>query len=132
MNAVLATFPVIENIYQQSFFPPELTEWFYDIMVHAIEMRSTGSSIQRNDLLNFLMGLRQAADYSEEKIAALAATFFFDGYETTSTVLVQVLYHLAKNQRCQVELREEIKNMNGITWADVNDLEYLDRVVNGT
>lgn len=131
INAVLATFPFIKKIYQQSFFPSELTEWFYGITDHAIELRSVGSSVERHDLLNFLMELRQSTDYSDAKIAAFAAIFFFDAYETTSTVLVQVLYQLAKNPRCQDKLRDEIKHLKEITWSAVNDSEYLDSVVNG-
>lgn len=132
INAVLATFPFIEKMYRQSFFPPELTEWFYGIMAQAIELRSMGSSVQRNDLLSFLMDLKQSTNYSDKKMAALAAIFFFDAYETTSTVMVQVLYHLAKNQRCQDELRQEIANLKELTWSNVEDLKYLDRIVNGT
>lgn len=131
IDAVLTTFPCIENIYQQSFFPPELTEWFYGMMAHAIELRSKGSSVQRQDLLDFLMELKQSNGYSNEKIAAFAAIFFFDAYDTTSTVLSQVLYHLADNQRCQDKLRKEIEDLEEITWTHVNDLEYLDSVVNG-
>lgn len=131
INAVLATFPFIEKIYQQSFFPSELTEWFYGITDRAIELRSVGSAVERHDLLNFLMELRQSTDYSDEKIAAFAAMFFFDAYETTSTVLVQVLYQLAKNPRCQDKLRDEIKHLKEITWSAVNDSEYLDSVLNG-
>lgn len=132
INAVLATFPFIERFYQQSFFPPELTEWFYGIMTHAMELRSTGSPVQRNDLFTFLMELKQSLDYSEKTIAAFAATFFFDAYETTSMVLVQVLYQLAKNPRCQDELRAEIDNLKELTFSNVESLKYLDRVVNGT
>lgn len=132
INAVLTTFPFIEKLYQQSFIPSELNRWFYDIMAHAIELRSIDSSVQRKDLLNFLFELRQTTGYTDDAIAAFAAIFFFDGYETTSTVLVQVLYHLAMNQRCQDKLRDEIKNWKEITPSDnVNDLEYLDSVVNG-
>lgn len=101
-------------------------------MAHAIELRSIGSSVQRQDLLEFLMELRQSNGYSIRMLAAFASTFFFDAYETTGTVLVQVLYHLAKNQRCQEKLRGEIKDLKEMTWAGVNDLEYLDSVVNGT
>lgn len=131
MNAVLATFPFIANVYQQSFFPAELTEWFYGIMTRAIELRSIGSSVERHDLLRFLMDMRKSTDYSDEKIAAFAAIFFFDAYETTATILVQVLYQLANNPRCQDKLRDEIKHLKEITWSGVNDLEYLDSVLNG-
>lgn len=131
INVVLNTFPFIEKIYQQPFFPPELTEWLYGIMAHALELRSIGSSVQRQDLLNFLVELKESNNYSDDKIAAFASIFFFNGYETTSTVLVQVLYQLAKNQQCQDKLREEIMNVNGMTWAVVNDLKYLENVVNG-
>lgn len=132
INAVLNTFPFIEKVYQQSFIPSELNRWFYDIMAHAIDLRSIGSSAQRHDLLNFLFELRQSTSYTDDRIVAFAAIFFFDGYETTSTVLVQVLYHLAMNQRCQDKLRDEIKNWKEMTSPDnVNDLEYLESVVNG-
>lgn len=132
INALLSTFPFIETFYKESFFPTELTEWFYDIMEHAIKIRSADSSRQRQDLLNFLLTLNHSpGDLSTEKLAAWAATFFFDGYETTSTILVQVLYHLAENVGCQEKLREEIENMEEISMAYVNDLEYLNNVVNG-
>lgn len=132
INAVHLTFPFIDHIYQQSFFPRELTEWLYGIMAHAIKIRSTDALNQRQDLLNFLLELGQANAYTDEKIAALAAVFFFDAYETTSTVLVQVLYQLANNIECQDKLRRTVAGMKEITWMELNDLEYLDSVVNGT
>ena len=74
---------------------------------------------------------------SDDEIAASCVIFLLAGYETSSTTLGLVCYHLATNPDVQDKLQEEIDN----AWRDelqppayeiVHELPYLDMVISET
>jgi cytochrome P450 family 6 len=70
------------------------------------------------------------------EILAQAFLFFFAGTDTSSTTAAFALTELAYNQDVQEKLRIEIvsmtKDTNGqITYENLNDMTYLNQVVNG-
>lgn len=93
------------------------------------------NQLNRNDFLDFLLKRKHVKNYSNEDIAAFAAIFLFDSFETTSMILSQCFYHIANNDRCQMRLRAEILehfSHNKHPTADtINELPYLDNIVNG-
>lgn len=137
VNAILSTFPFLTCVYKPSFFPAQLTQWFYDTAYDAIKYRQQTNSNQsnRSDFLNFLLERKRVRNHTDNDIAAFAAIFLFDGFETTSMILAQALYHLAKNVQYQMELRLEILQYfpyGKCPTADtINEMPYLDNIVNG-
>lgn len=134
LNVILSTFPILTCVYKPSFFPVQLTQWFYDVASDATIYRQQNQS-HRNDFLNFLLERKHVKNYSNEDVAAMAAIFLFDGFETTSMILAQSLFWLAKNVQCQMELRAEIAQhfpQTECPTADtINGMQYLDNIVNG-
>ncbi|XP_055298123.1 probable cytochrome P450 28a5 isoform X2 [Sitodiplosis mosellana] len=135
VNVLLSTFPILTCVYKPSFFPTQLTQWFYDVMCDATKYRHQNQS-NRNDFLNFLLERKHVKNYSNEDIAEFAAIFLFDGFETSSMILAQALYHIAKNEECQMRLRAEIfnhfPNDERPTADAINEMQYLDNIVNET
>lgn len=133
-NVILTTFPALQSIYKQRFFPIQMTQWLYDIWNVAVQHRHQMQT-NRMDFLQFLLERRQIKNHSMKDLAAFASAFVFDGYETSGIMLAQALYHLARNDRCQMELRNEIiKYLPYETCATIdmiNEMPYLDNVVNG-
>lgn len=133
-NAISSTFPLLTILYRPSFFPSQLTQWFYDTANAAIKHRQQ-NPLKRNDFLNFLMENKSIKNYTNTDIGALSAIFLFDGFETTSIILAQSLYYVAKHSEHQIKLRTEISEhfpFGKCPTADtVNELQYLDNIVNG-
>lgn len=93
------------------------------------------NQLNRNDFLDFLLQRKQVKNHTNDDLAAFAATFLFDGFETSSMILAQALYYVAKNEHHQMELRAEICKYfpdGKCPTADViNEMQYLDNIVNG-
>lgn len=132
INAIWSTFPILNTVYKPSFFPSQLTQWFYDIAHEAIRYRLQNPT-NRSDFLNFLLERKQVNNYSEKDLGAFAAIFLFNGFETTSMILTQALYYIAKHEQYQMKLRTEIVEYfrKCPTVDTINELQYLDNIVNG-
>lgn len=133
-SVILSRFPALESIYKQRFFPLQMTEWFYEIFDYAVQQRHQMQT-NRMDFLQFLLKRQQIKNHSMKDMAAFAASFVFNGYETSGIMLAQALYHLARNDRCQMELRKEIIKYlpyeSCATIDMIDEMPYLDNVVNG-
>ena len=67
---------------------------------------------------------------------AQAFTIFVGGFETSSSASTFMLYELAMHPDIQTRVREEIcevlqKYKNEVTYEAIQDMKYLDMVVNG-
>jgi len=75
--------------------------------------------------------------FAVEDIAAECFLFFVGGFETAAVAISWAVYELALNPELQKKTRDEIhkvlKNHDGaITYAGLQELTYLDRVIFGS
>nr|XP_023024821.1 probable cytochrome P450 6a13 [Leptinotarsa decemlineata] len=89
-------------------------------------------NIVRNDFLDSIIQLSKTTEFfTEVDIAAHAASFFGDGFETSSRVMSFLIFEIAMNPEVQQKLREEIneclKKTDGeLTYECIQDMVYLD------
>lgn len=133
-NVLLSTFPMLTCVYKPSFFPSQFTHWLYNTFDDVVKYRHENQT-NRSDFLSFVLERLQVKDHSKEDLAAFAAMMLFDGFETSSMVLAQALYHIAKNEHCQTELRAEISERwphgTCLTTDTIGGMQYLNDIVNG-
>ncbi|KAF5304581.1 hypothetical protein FQA39_LY09632 [Lamprigera yunnana] len=77
---------------------------------------------------------QRRGNLTDKDITAAAISFYFAGFDTTSTVLTFIAYELAVHTDVQQKLRDEIdsatKRSNGkLNYEDVMNLEYLEMVI---
>ena len=73
--------------------------------------------------------------FNLEILTSHAVSFFVDGYETSSSVLSFIGFHLASNPKVQEKLREEVMSVlnkydDVITYEALKDMTYMDQVIN--
>ncbi|XP_037054366.1 cytochrome P450 3A9-like isoform X3 [Peromyscus leucopus] len=87
-------------------------------------------------IFDFFNPLTFSTALSDLEILAQSITFFFAGYETTSTTLTFITYLLATHPNVQEKLQHEIDavlpNKAPATYETLLEMEYLDMVVNET
>lgn len=75
-------------------------------------------------------------ELTDTLLTAQAVVFFIAGFETSSSTIAFGLYELAQNQEIQDKLREEIRKMHEknkgiLTYTDIKEMKYLDKVFKG-
>jgi len=83
-------------------------------------------------------GINPQTDFSEEEIAGECGILIVGGSETTSAALAWVIYFLCTRPEVQARLKLEMQQHNcprdidSITYKDIDNLEYLNCVVEET
>ncbi|KAG4074819.1 hypothetical protein HA402_014373 [Bradysia odoriphaga] len=124
-------FPILDRILPSQSVATEFNDWFVRLYRMAVELRQK-NGIGGDDFLNFLMELEKKKNLQTIASVANAFIFFLDGFETTSYMLGCAINELAKNKVCQQKLRSEVKSLKGRGIDDLNQMPYLDAVVNET
>lgn len=65
------------------------------------------------------------------QISAQAFVFIVGGFETSALAQSWTLYELAVNPKMQSRLQAEVDAMDEWSYDNVNELKYLDMVLNG-
>ncbi|RLU15507.1 hypothetical protein DMN91_012501 [Ooceraea biroi] len=133
----LRTYPWLGNVLHLRMIAKHVSDFFKGIIKSTIDMRDS-ENITRPDMLQLMMDIRgkegrRALDIDD--MIAEAFSFFFGGFDTTSTAMSFVAYAIATNPDVQKKLQEEIdqvvKESNGeVTYETINRLEYLNAVIN--
>ncbi|XP_022779926.1 uncharacterized protein LOC111321343 [Stylophora pistillata] len=107
------------------------------VAASIIAERTKGKSNVRKDLLQLMLDAKDETEggkIDNEDIQAQSVVFLLAGYETSSTTVGFVCYHLAIETHVQVKLRDEIDRM----WPEdevspsydvLHKMEYLDMVI---
>ncbi|KAG4074179.1 hypothetical protein HA402_016207 [Bradysia odoriphaga] len=119
-------------------FNREATKFFFNLTLQIIEDRRQSKA--DNDYNDFI-GLLMKAEFegqllTDKQIADQGIAFFLAGFDTSSVTLTTIAYLLAKHQLVQDQLRLEIdeffKENKSVSYDTINELNYLDAVINET
>lgn len=138
MFALMIFVPSLNKILKMPFVPKHIDQFFRSLVTDLMKQRRK-DGIPRNDFLHLMAELEKVEGdtFDIEMITAHAMSFFVDGYETSSTVMSFVGFHLASNPEVQKKLREEVISVidkyNGeITYEGLKEMTYMDQVFNET
>lgn len=122
-------YPFLNNFGKISFAASHQINSYIAMMQRAVETRER-NPIHHGDFLDYLMKLRKKKNLSINNLSSYAIAF--DGFDTTSSVISNALYEIAKNREVQIKLRDELmKSMpaeQDYTYENVVNHEYLDQV----
>uniref|UniRef100_A0A673ZJ26 unspecific monooxygenase n=1 Tax=Salmo trutta TaxID=8032 RepID=A0A673ZJ26_SALTR len=137
------TGPILEKM-KFSFFPSEVTDFFYASLAKIKSGRDTGNSTSRVDFLQLMIDSQKGSDtktgedqtkgLTDHEILSQAMIFIFAGYETSSSTMSFLAYNLATNPHVMTKLQEEIDtvfpNKTPIQYEALMQMDYLDCVLN--
>nr|AZR39453.1 cytochrome P450 [Agasicles hygrophila] len=132
---ILSLCPWLGGYMKIKFVPNDVEQQLMNIVRSSIKYRKE-NNVVRNDFLDAMLQISSSTDvFTDIDIVANSASFFGDGYETSSRVMAFALFELALNVEVQEKLRKEIqnaaeKNNNILSYDVVNELPYLDACLN--
>ncbi|XP_071651117.1 cytochrome P450 9e2-like [Temnothorax longispinosus] len=122
-------------------FPSATYKFFKKIVGETIRAREE-QDIVRPDMIHLLMQAldKEGANVHKmtlDDIVSQAFSFFFAGFDTTSTLMCFVAHELAINRDIQDRLREEVQQHlaegNGkISYESLSKMSYMDMVISET
>ncbi|CAL1689865.1 unnamed protein product [Lasius platythorax] len=132
-------FPLFTKLLRLRMFSPKVEKFFKNIVGNTVKVRDE-QGIFRPDMIQLMMEIRNknhGSVFDIDEITAQAFVFFFGGFDSVSTSMCFLAHEIAVNPDIQNKLREEIddvlKKTNGkLTYEAINDMKYLDAVVNET
>uniref|UniRef100_A0A1B6M5I4 Cytochrome P450 n=1 Tax=Graphocephala atropunctata TaxID=36148 RepID=A0A1B6M5I4_9HEMI len=151
-------FPTLVKFLPVKLIPPEVTDLLTSAVRESVMYREK-NNIKRNDFLNILIETRTHSSGTEisdnsgrnnaesttgpskgltiEQMTAQAFVFFIAGYTTDTSVMSFCLYELANHPDIQDLLYQDIKEAvdkhgGDFTYESLQDMPYLDQVVNET
>ncbi|XP_001362807.1 cytochrome P450 3A4-like isoform X1 [Monodelphis domestica] len=141
----ITIFPFLIPLFKKldiTVFSKDATDFLGKSILRIKEERKKSTEKHRVDFLQLMMDSQTSKnseshsqkDLSDEEILAQSIVFIFAGYESTSSVLSFLFYHLATNLEIQEKLQKEIDavlpNKEAVTYDALVQMEYLDMVIN--
>uniref|UniRef100_A0A8C5G4X6 unspecific monooxygenase n=1 Tax=Gouania willdenowi TaxID=441366 RepID=A0A8C5G4X6_GOUWI len=136
---IITFFPFFGPIFEKfefSFFPSEVTDFFYTALQKIKSNREESAKKTRVDFLQLMIDSQKNTDpsLSDHEILSQAMIFLFAGYETTSSSLTFLAYNLATNPEVMTKMQEEIDrtfpNKAPVDYQTLMQMEYLDCAIN--
>ncbi|XP_046678174.1 probable cytochrome P450 6a13 [Homalodisca vitripennis] len=144
-------FPTLVKFLPVQLIPPDVTDLLTNSVRQSVVHREK-NNIKRSDFLNVLIeskkyngeNLEKSTSVSKpskgltiEEMTAQAFVFFIAGYTTDTSVMSFCLYELSIHADIQEALYQNIqeavdKHNGAITYESLQDMPYLDQVVNET
>ncbi|XP_011172186.2 probable cytochrome P450 6a13 [Solenopsis invicta] len=136
MFALVFFVPSLNKIFKMRFIPEHVDHFFRTLVADLMEQRRK-DKIPRNDFLHLMAELERAEGdkFDTEMLAGQAMSFVTDGYETSSSVMSYIGFHLASYPEVQEKLREEVMTVlnrydGQITYEGLREMTYMDQVFN--
>ncbi|XP_069383070.1 cytochrome P450 3A30-like [Paralichthys olivaceus] len=144
---LIILFPFLGAVFDKmdlSFFPSEVTNFFYSFLQMIKSDRNKADHKNRVDFMQLMVDSQDSEKnkndsslqkgLTDHEILSQAMIFIFAGYETSSNTLGFISYNLATNPHIQKTLQKEIDETFPEkcqpTYEAVMQMEYLDMVVN--
>ncbi|KAJ8680137.1 hypothetical protein QAD02_015924 [Eretmocerus hayati] len=130
-QALLFYLPEVGHSLGVSFLQKSTDQYFRENLKATLKQRKEVKS-PPHDFLQFCIDSNEKDDV--DNIIADLIVFYGDVYETSSSSLSSVFYHLSKHQDIQEKLREHIANVmkkygNQITYESLKEMNYLEQVI---
>ncbi|XP_012057973.1 PREDICTED: probable cytochrome P450 6a14 [Atta cephalotes] len=138
MFVLIFLIPSLNKILKQDLIPKHVDNFFRTLVADLMEQRRK-DGIPRNDFLHLMVEQERAEGdkFDIEMITGHAMSFIIDGYETSSSIMSFIGFHLAQYPDVQEKLREEVTSVlnrygGEITYEGLKDMTYMDQVFNET
>ncbi|KAJ8668015.1 hypothetical protein QAD02_009678 [Eretmocerus hayati] len=125
--------PGLAQLLGLQLIPKETDLYFRNIVRSVLNSRlEQGDKARRADFLQFIIDRMDEID--EDTAVAQVTSLFFDGYETSGSVISSVLYRLADNPEVQDRARKEVMSVlekydNKLTYDAIKNMDYLEKVM---
>ncbi|KAM9454125.1 cytochrome P450 3A27-like [Clarias gariepinus] len=141
-------FPFITPLLEKmnfSFFPSEVTDFFYASLQKIKSKRVAKDHKRRVDFMQLMIDSQESGKddpngqethkgLSDHEILSQSMVFIFAGYETSSSTLSFLFYNLARYSKTMKKLQEEIDatfpNEAEVDYDTVMNMDYLDAALN--
>lgn len=140
MRVLALNYPTVARKLGITLTPKYIANFFMNTVKDTVDYREN-NNVERNDFMNLLIALKNNGDEDEgnltlTEVASQAFIFFLAGFDTSSTTISFCLYELALNRDIQDKTRDEVlavlrKHNGEITYECLNEMVYLEQVVNG-
>lgn len=127
--------PELSKLLNTKMFSEKASDFMMKTMTQVINDREK-SGCKRNDLIDALIEIKKSDDEATmDLLVAQAAGFFAAGFETSSAAMTFALYEIAKDQKVQKRLNEEIEEIlekkdGTATYEDImHKATFLNQVV---
>lgn len=149
-KAITFSAPKLARFLGLRFVDKDVGDFMIDVVRQNVDYREK-NNIVRKDFFQLLMQLRNSGAVQQDgkwasgksgelmpfdEMAAHAFLFFVGGYESSSTAMSFCMYELAKNQKIQQKLYDEIvavleKHNECLSYESVGEMKYLECCING-
>lgn len=130
------TFPRLFKLLGLQVFSTKVQLWFQKNVLHEMSRREE-LNIQKADAIHqLLLAKKDKGKWTDDDYVAQGVTLFLGGFGTTTNLMDGLFFELVKNPEIQKNLMDEVDEMmaslNGehITYDQLNQMKYLDMVVN--
>ncbi|XP_032683018.1 uncharacterized protein LOC116849715 [Odontomachus brunneus] len=135
---IFRSFPWLARILNLKLIRQKIADFFQDLVETTIKTRDE-NNIVRPDMLQLMMETRNKKEGKREltigDMTSQAFSFFFGGFESTSTLMCFAAHEIAVNEDVRKKLQNEIdqvlEDTNGqAPYEAINGMEYLDAILN--
>ncbi|KAJ8682810.1 hypothetical protein QAD02_018602 [Eretmocerus hayati] len=130
-RVVRFTFPGFARMIGMRLMDAETDRYFRNIIREVLKSRSE-KKVDNSDFLKFIV--ERMSEVDEDATVAQVSVIFFDGYETSSSVISSIIFQLAEHPDLQEKARQEVlevieKSGGKLNYDCIKSMEYMDKVM---